>query len=171
MLSLEIDMKTYFKRLFLIAIILSSSVGCDQITKIAAKNHLSSTGTMSFWGDTFRLQYIENNGAFLSLGATLPTEARFWLFIVLTIIAVAGMLTFVLLHRNLRPSLVTGLSFVIGGGVGNLIDRVLHNGAVTDFMNVGIGSLRTGIFNVADMVIMLGTGLLIFAGSQKRVEH
>ena len=164
-------MNTYFRRLLLIAIILSSSVGCDQVTKETAKNHLSHTGPLSYLGDTFRLQYTQNIGAFLSIGSSLPEKVRFWLLIVLTLIAVIGMLIFLLLLRNPRPSLVVGLSFIIGGGVGNLIDRIFHHGAVTDFMNVGIGDLRTGIFNVADMAIMLGIGMLIFIGSQRKDEY
>ncbi len=163
-------MKTYFRRLLSIAIILSSSVGCDQVTKEAAKYHLSHARPISMWGDTLRLQYTENTGAFLSIGSTLPAKTRFWLLVVLTLIALTGMLIFVLLHRNLRPSLVLGLSFIIGGGVGNLIDRIFHHGAVTDFMNVGIGGLRSGIFNVADMAIMLGVGIMIFIGILRKAE-
>ena len=59
--------------------------------------------------------------------------------------------------------MTAGLTLLIAGGLGNLIDRLVY-GYVTDFLNVGIGSLRTGIFNVADMAIMLGVGLLFFAG-------
>lgn len=74
------------------------------------------------------------------------------------------MLVFILVKRSLRPSFVIAISFIIGGGVGNLIDRMFNNGAVIDFMNIGVGSLRTGIFNVADVAIVTGMGLLIFIG-------
>ncbi|MHB9099271.1 MAG: signal peptidase II, partial [Syntrophales bacterium] len=47
-------------------------------------------------------------------------------------------------------------------GIGNLIDRILNDGAVIDFMNIEVGGLRTGIFNIADVVIMLGAGMLVF---------
>ena len=157
---------TYFKRLLIIGIILISCVGCDQATKAVAKNHLSQAQPISYLADTFRLHYMENKGAFMSLGSTMPVEIRFWLLIVLTGIAVVGMLVVVLMHRGLRQPIVIGLSFIIGGGVGNLIDRVLHNGAVIDFMNIGIGSLRTGIFNVADVAISAGALTLIFFGSR-----
>ncbi|HXC20398.1 MAG TPA: signal peptidase II, partial [Steroidobacteraceae bacterium] len=53
------------------------------------------------------------------------------------------------------------LALIAGGGISNLIDRLLYGGRVTDFLNVGIGSLRTGIFNVADMAILAGALLLI----------
>jgi signal peptidase II len=54
------------------------------------------------------------------------------------------------------------LGLLLAGGVGNLIDRINQNGHVTDFLNVGIGPVRTGIFNVADMAIMAGAGLLFW---------
>ncbi len=54
--------------------------------------------------------------------------------------------------------------FIIGGGVGNLIDRMSNNGAVIDSMNIGVGNLRTEIFNLADIAIMIGVGMLIFMG-------
>ena len=54
------------------------------------------------------------------------------------------------------------LACLLGGGLSNLIDRAYHQGAVSDFLNIGIGKLRTGVFNVADVLIMAGAfGLLI----------
>lgn len=154
-------------RSLLIAVILFSCVGCDQTTKAIARNHLLQAGPISYLGDTFRLQYTENTGAFLSLGSSLPAGTRFWILIVLTGLAVAGMLVFALMNRSLRPVFVAGISLIIGGGVGNLVDRIVHKGAVIDFMNIGLGNLRTGIFNVADVAIMIGTGVLIFFSAQR----
>ncbi len=114
----------------------------------------------------FLLQYTENAGAFLNLGSSLPAQARFWILCVLTGSAVAGMLVFILINRSLRPSFVAGLSLIIGGGFGNLMDRIFNNGAVIDFMNIGVGSLRTGIFNIADVAITTGALTLIFFDSR-----
>jgi signal peptidase II len=155
---------SYFRRILLIAIILVSCVGCDQLTKTTARNYLSQSRPISYLGDTFRLQYVENKGAFLSLGSTMPAESRFWLLIVLTGIAVLGMLVIILTHRGLRFASVTGLSLIIGGGIGNLVDRIFNSGAVIDFLNIGIGGLRTGIFNIADVAITAGALTLIFSG-------
>jgi signal peptidase II len=66
-----------------------------------------------------------------------------------------------LFARRLQPWRVVALALVAGGGISNLIDRLLYNGRVTDFLNVGIGGVRTGIFNVADMAIMAGALLLL----------
>jgi signal peptidase II len=162
---------TYVRRALLVAIILVTCVGCDQATKAVAKDHLSPARPISFLGDTFRLQYMENKGAFMSLGSTMPEELRFWLLIVLTGIAVLGMLVIVLTHRDLSPTVVIGLSLVIGGGLGNLIDRIGNNGLVIDFLNIGIGGVRTGIFNIADVAIMSGVVTLIFVGANSRQLH
>jgi signal peptidase II len=153
-------------RSFLVAVILVSCVGCDQATKAVATDFLYPSRPISYLGDTFRLHYTENIGAFMGLGSTMSPGIRFWLLIILTGTAVIGMLVFVLIHRGLRTASVIGLSLVIGGGIGNLIDRIMSNGAVIDFMNIGIGSLRTGIFNFADVAIMAGTATLFFSASR-----
>lgn len=57
---------------------------------------------------------------------------------------------------------VVAWSLVLSGGLGNLVDRIINDGRVIDFMNIGIGSLRTGIFNVADVCITVGVVVLIF---------
>src|SRR3954469_3823 len=66
------------QRLVLVAVLLATTIGCDQATKHFAKSSLRITPTQSFLGDTFRLTYAENPGAFLSLGAALPDATRFW---------------------------------------------------------------------------------------------
>ena len=58
--------------------------------------------------------------------------------------------------------LLVGTAFVVAGGVSNWVDRVVR-GSVVDFMNVGVGSLRTGVFNVADVAIMVGVAALLLA--------
>ena len=54
------------------------------------------------------------------------------------------------------------LVLILAGGIGNLIDRVSHQGLVTDFINLGIGPIRTGVFNVADIAVTTG-GLVAIA--------
>jgi signal peptidase II len=59
------------------------------------------------------------------------------------------------------------LSLICGGGCGNLIDRIAHGGYVIDFLNVGVGGLRTGIFNIADMAIMAGALLMVLPSAKR----
>lgn len=61
------------------------------------------------------------------------------------------------------------MALFVAGGSSNLLDR-LTRGSVIDFMNVGLGPLRTGIFNVADMAIMLGAGLVMLASYRPNVD-
>jgi signal peptidase II len=152
----------FSKRLILIFIVLISCVGCDQATKSIAVSHISATETISYLGDTLRLQLSYNRGAFLSMGHSLPDNLRHSLFTVGPFCVLLGSLIFILLSKSGSFSMVLAISLLAAGGVGNLIDRILHDGTVVDFLNVGIGSLRTGIFNIADVAIMVGAFLLFF---------
>ena len=96
------------------------------------------------------------------MGDSLSSPTRFMIF---TLLVFAMMLVLmILLHlKKFTRQEAWAYSLVFAGGIGNLIDRAFRTeGKVIDFMNMGIGSLRTGIFNVADMAIMAGLILLLF---------
>ena len=152
-----------FRKAAILLLVLFTSVACDQVTKIGARKYLEGEGTTSYLGDTFRLTYIENHGAFLGLGSSLPEFWRTMIFVVFVTAMLIGVVVWTIRTPKVSTLALVSLSLVVGGGVGNLIDRVLFDGGVTDFLNIGIGSLRTGIFNVADVWIMLGAGLLFLA--------
>jgi signal peptidase II len=136
--------------------------GCDQSTKYTAKYFLEGRHTLSYMGDVLRLTYIENSGAFLGLGAGWPEYIRIIIFIVLTSISLTGLLLFIIHRTEWNAFVVAASILIIGGGLGNLIDRFINKGAVIDFMNVGMGTIRTGIFNVADLAIMAGALIFLF---------
>jgi signal peptidase II len=75
-------------------------------------------------------------------------------------------LTYALLSRSGHPSGTAAVALLFAGGVGNLIDRITSGGSVVDFINLGIGSVRTGIFNVADVAITVGVLILLSAASR-----
>lgn len=116
---------------------------------------------MSFARDTFRLQYAENKGAFLSIGSSLPDKVRGLLFTFGIGAIVFGILGYLLFVPALPYATTIALSLVASGGLSNLIDRIAYGGYVIDFLNIGLGSLRTGIFNIADVAIMVGAISLI----------
>jgi len=158
------------RRIALISGIILSCVSCDQLTKRVATAALEGRPSVSLACDTIRLSYAENAGAFLSLGEGLPRQARFWIFLLFPAMALSGLLV-VALRRHLPGRLeVIALSLLVAGGMGNMVDRFLY-GVVRDFLNVGIGSLRTGVFNVADVSIMLGATLLLLARSGAVRSH
>jgi signal peptidase II len=144
----------------LIGLILFGSVGCDQATKLVARRQLADQGTLSYLGDTVRLTLVENHGAFLGLGSTLPGYVRTLLFTGLVGVFLAAFLYWLIRTSTISRLALLSSSLLVGGGIGNLIDRIAFGGGVTDFLNLGIGWLRTGIFNVADVWIMVGAALM-----------
>jgi signal peptidase II len=148
-------------RFVIVLLTLCCCVGCDQVSKSAARSLLQSGVTESLFADSLRLQLTENPGSFLSMGASLPEHLRFTLFTAAVAVLLTGLVCASLFARRLSTARFVALALVAGGGLSNLIDRLLYDGRVTDFLNVGIGSLRTGIFNLADMAILAGASLLI----------
>jgi len=142
-------------------------LACDQATKQMATSALGSTGPVSLAGDLVRFELAANPGAFLSLGAGLPAAARRLIFLVVVPLALALVALVFLRSRQLGAPQVLGLALLAGGGLGNWLDRLLHSGAVIDFVSLGVGALRTGIFNVADVAILAGA-LLLALGPLRR---
>ncbi len=135
-------------------------VSFDQGTKEIARRTIAHSPPKIFAGDTFRIQYAENRGGFLSLGAGLSERGRFLLFVV---VSTAGLILLAFFGFRGGQGTVyrNALTLVVSGGVSNLFDRVFYDGVVVDFMNMGIGPLRTGVFNFADTFIMAGAGWLL----------
>lgn len=146
-------------RLALFAWLAPLVVLLDHATKLLAVEHLRLSPRLSYLADTFRLQYSENAGAFLGLGSGLSPGVRFWLLTVAVGILLVGILALLFTREGVTRSEAAGLILIGAGGFSNWIDRLLNNGVVIDFLNVGVGIVRTGIFNLADMAI---TGGVVF---------
>lgn len=148
-------------RLALMALVMALTAGCDQATKRLAIQELRSAPPRSYLGDLFRLQYSENPGAFLSLGAGLSEGARSWIFVGGVAVILTGLLLYALLSKRISLLGIIGVAFLAGGGFSNWADRLLRGNVVVDFMNVGIGPVRSGIFNVADLFLEAGAVMLV----------
>lgn len=148
-------------RLLLVTTLLLGCVGCDQTTKVVARAHLSDGPTIGFLHDTVRLTYAENPGAFLGLGASLSKPVRTLLLQIGVSLLTLGLVLSAVFWPRLTKAQVIALTLIGASGLGNLIDRILYDGSVTDFLNLGIGSLRTGIFNVADISGVVGVAILL----------
>jgi signal peptidase II len=156
-------MSTLFTRCCVVLFLVAGTVGCDGVTKHLAAENLAGLPVQSFLADTIRLSYTENTGGFLSLGETLPESARTILF---TVVTGGLLLAFVAAawRSGWQRGRTVALSLLVAGGFSNWIDR-LGDGSVVDFLNVGIGGLRTGVFNVADIAITIGVALFLLAPS------
>jgi signal peptidase II len=149
------------RRLLLLGTVLALSVGCDQLTKRIASDALQRSPPRTYLHDVFRLQYAENTGAFLSLGANLASSVRASILTGAVGVFLAALLVFAALNRKLSGLQILAYALTLGGGWSNWIDRFARNGRVVDFMNLGIGPVRTGIFNVADLAIVAGILVLV----------
>ena len=145
---------------FLLSLLLLC-VGCDQATKSAARRLLATSDPISILNNFIRFEYAENTGGFLSIGANLPPTLRFLIFVVFTASVLAIMPLLLIKERDQHPTQLMGLALVTGGGLGNLIDRMMNDGRVVDFISVGVGSWRTGILNMADVAVFAGALLLL----------
>ena len=161
-------MKSWIKVL-LFCISCTLFIGCDRVTKVIAKDNLIYGEQVSYLHDTFRLQYVENTGAALSMGDSLPKAVSFWLLSIFPLGILVALFIYVIAHLNkMNRLLLFSFSLIIAGGLGNIIDRIIYDRHVTDFMNVGIYNLRSGIFNVADICITAGAIGLFIAYSYKQ---
>lgn len=134
-------------------------VAIDQYSKIVATRELDRY-CITWLNGIVRIVYARNEGAFGSLGAGLSEGQRFWLLTVGNAVLLTGLMGYLLLRKDVTRYQFIAFGLIFVGGIGNLIDRARH-GFVIDFMNVGIGWLRTNIFNIADMYIVLGFALLV----------
>lgn len=150
-------------RIVTILATLAVTIGIDQWTKALAVEHLKNKLGDSYLDGFFRFIYAENTGAFLGQGDDLPETASFWILKVLPMVVLLGLLAYLFFSKELDRISIFAFALIVGGGLSNVVDRFLNNGAVVDFMNMGIGDLRTGIFNFADVFIMIGVGLMLVA--------
>src|SRR5215470_4330519 len=142
-------------------LLILGTVGCDQAAKSIARASLPLSLPVPI-GRLATLFLTENTGAFLSVGSELPDAVRFWVLgVVLSLALLIGLLYLAASEISERTRMAAAL--VAGGGVSNGLDRLLHAGRVTDFLVLHLGALRTGVFNLADVAISTGVGLLGFA--------
>jgi len=145
-----------------ILVIIMANIGCDQVAKHIVRQKMDTYQSISFMHDHFTLLRTENTGAFLSLGDHIYAPVKFVLLSLLPLLVLVGGVVFLVGNKSLsKIPLICGC-FIIGGGIGNIYDRLLY-GSVTDFMHIGFGVFQTGIFNMADVSVMVGVlGLLAY---------
>ena len=148
------------KQILLTIIVLLCNLIPDRITKLIAINQLQGEENISFLYNTIILKYVENTGAFLSIGNDWPDSLKYIFLIIIPLLVCLYGLYYCAFKIEDKKQLIIIVS-IIGGGLGNLIDRLFYNFHVVDFLNFGIGSLRTGILNVADMSVTFGVAFLV----------
>ena len=155
------------KRNLLITTIVFLSIALDQISKIWVRNNFDSYIENSIIGDVFTLIKVENTGAFLGMGSELSETLRILLLIVLPIIVLISITIYTYIEKTLDKISIIGFSLIIGGGIGNIFDRIVY-GSVTDFLYLDFGGIfKTGIFNIADLSVTTGMILILISSFKK----
>ena len=148
-------MNTRARHVLVVCSAFAANYGLDRLTKILAEAFLRGRRGFSFLLDTVVLRYTENSGAFLSLGAGWPLWIKYAVLLVAPmILCLYGVYHCLFRERDLLKAVF--MASAIAGGLGNLVDRLLNGFMVIDFLNFGIGNLRTGVLNVADLSITFG---------------
>ena len=156
-----------FLRAAIILFILAINIGCDQVSKSVVRKDLHEGQVLYYFFNKVTLEKVENTGAFLSLGDSLGGPVHTILLVVLPLLALGGGLIYVLYKTSIAKYKLLGIILIIGGGFGNLYDRLAH-GSVTDFMHIDFIIFQTGVFNVADMSIMAGMFIILIDAFLKK---
>lgn len=143
------------------------NVGCDQLSKNIVRQRVEYDDRISLINDTFILTKVENKGAMLGLGSDLPPILKIVLLQGIPVVVLLVLLFRILQKPKMNPVLVIAFACVIGGGIGNLIDRIVL-GEVTDFFHIDLGFVKTGIFNMADVSVTLGVLLILVLSLTQR---
>ena len=134
------------------------TVFLDQLTKYLTVLHLKPIDTYPIIEDVFHLTYVENTGAAFGM----MKDAR-WVFMITSTAAIIGILGY-MIHRyyvkkeKLHWAEALSLSLIVGGGIGNMIDRTML-GYVVDMIDCRF--INFAVFNVADSFVCIGAGLMI----------
>ncbi|BFH67775.1 lipoprotein signal peptidase [Paenibacillus dendritiformis] len=128
----------------------------DQGTKWVIATRLTLYEQIPVIGNFFLITSHRNTGAAFSI-----LEDQRWFFVIVTIIVASGIIWYMYKIRHQQGHILpVGLSLILGGALGNFLDRLL-TGEVVDFLQFNFGSYTFPIFNVADMGITIGVGLVL----------
>lgn len=139
-------------RYYSLAVIL---IGIDQWTKMLVVRHMELYESISVLGDVFFLTSHRNTGAAWGI-----LEDQMIFFYIITVVVVAGIIYYMQKHAKGQPLFATALAFVLGGAIGNFIDRLFRK-EVVDFLDVMVFTYDFPIFNVADSALTIGVVLII----------
>jgi len=161
-------------RNLLILSIVAMNVACDQLSKNIIRNEIDINEKIVVINNFLTLTKVENTGAFLSLGNHLPRISYQIIMIALPLIFIGYALFYLFKNITLSKLLTFGICLGIGGGLGNILDRIIF-GSVTDFLHFDFVIFHTGIVNMADISITCGfiiiTYSLIKMGKLKSQTH
>lgn len=138
----------------LIAII-AGIIGIDQLTKWLAVVYLQGEPSFPLWREVLHFTYVENRGMAFGMLAN-----HRWVFMVFSTVAIIALTVYLFRFRPEGRWMQISMAFIIGGGIGNMIDRIFL-GYVIDFIDFTL--IDFAVFNVADSFVCVGAGMMIVA--------
>lgn len=137
-------------------LIIAAAVLVDQITKQLVVTYLALGESVDVIPNVFRFTYVQNRGAAFGM----LSEHR-WVFMVISVVAIAAIFVYLWKFRPTSRFACVGLSLVIGGGIGNMIDRCYLT-YVIDFLDFcAFPKIWMWVFNVADSCVCVGGAMLV----------
>ena len=144
-----------------ITILITLSFLLDQLCKFLIRQNIDQYSELKLIGDYFILTNVENSGAFLGMGSGFSPIMKSVFLIILPIIVLISIIVYVYRDKEIDKLSLIGFSIIIGGGIGNIFDRIIY-GSVTDFLFIDLGGIfKTGIFNIADLAVTTGMILIL----------
>ena len=156
-------MGVYFKPMSRVAIILTLvflNISCDQLSKKMVRNKLDMNDRIQVINNSLILTKVENSGAAYSFGSNWNPWVKAIILKIIPAMVLIVLLAMTLLKTEYPKIVMIGFTFVIGGGIGNVFDRIVY-GSVTDFLYVDLGFFATEIFNMADVSIVIGALIIL----------
>ena len=144
-----------------ITILIAVSILLDQFSKFLIRQNVDQYSEIKLIGDYFILTNVENSGAFLGMGSDFSPFLKTIFLLILPIIVLIFIMFYVYRDKQIDKISLIGFCLIIGGGIGNIYDRILY-GSVTDFLFIDLGGIfKTGIFNIADLSVTTGMILIL----------
>jgi signal peptidase II len=140
---------------------LAAIIVLDQLTKFIIDRVMNLHQSISLIDGLFNLTYVRNTGAAFGIFAGSAEVFRRPFLIVVSILASVFIINMMKRLAETETGLITGLSFILGGAIGNLIDRVIY-GEVIDFLDVYWRNYHWPAFNIADSFITIGVCVMLY---------
>lgn len=159
------NMLTYYhvrQKLFIIAPSILFFLFSDQLTKVIAKSYLQNQEPLHLFNGIITFSYIENPFGFLGILTHFPDNIRPFFLVLGVFILLIALLSYALMSKKITRIKLLCLSMIVAGGISNLVDRLIQEIGVIDYMSFGFGTFRTGLCNLADVYILFGSFLLGF---------
>lgn len=147
-------------RIIAILLLIFLNISCDQVSKSLVRDKIAPNERIEVIKENLIFTKVENSGAAYSLGSNLSSGLKKIILQFIPALVLLVLFVMLLTSKDYNLPVMIGFSCIVGGGIGNVYDRIVH-GSVTDFLFVDLGFFKTEIFNMADVSIVIGTIVVI----------